>query len=96
MKVYYLVENKVQGDGNCQVGALFNFKDKFWCKKLASRILLPGIFCSSYVSLVYVFLQFSSLSDQLYHSPEHHKLVREQVIDQVGWRLTKCTSVYMY
>ncbi|KAJ6767807.1 OTU DOMAIN CONTAINING PROTEIN [Salix koriyanagi] len=44
LKVYYLVENKVQGDGNCQ---------------------------------------FSSLSDQLYHSPEHHKLVREQVIDQL-------------
>ncbi|XP_011041039.1 PREDICTED: uncharacterized protein LOC105137125 [Populus euphratica] len=27
--------------------------------------------------------QFRSLSDQLYRSPEHHKLVREQVIDQL-------------
>ncbi|KAF9674900.1 hypothetical protein SADUNF_Sadunf10G0175300 [Salix dunnii] len=44
LKVYDLVENKVQGDGNCQ---------------------------------------FRSLSDQLYRSPEHHKLVREQVIDQL-------------
>ncbi|KAG6763524.1 hypothetical protein POTOM_030947 [Populus tomentosa] len=44
LKVYYLVENKVQGDGNCQ---------------------------------------FRSLSDQLYDSPEHHKYVREQVIEQL-------------
>ncbi|KAJ6986857.1 ATPase ARSA1-like [Populus alba x Populus x berolinensis] len=44
LKLYDLVENKVQGDGNCQ---------------------------------------FRSLSDQLYDSPEHHKYVREQVIEQL-------------
>ncbi|KAJ0046763.1 hypothetical protein Pint_06010 [Pistacia integerrima] len=44
LQLYDLVENKVQGDGNCQ---------------------------------------FRSLSDQLYRSPEHHKFVREQVINQL-------------
>ncbi|XP_022841976.1 OTU domain-containing protein DDB_G0284757-like [Olea europaea var. sylvestris] len=27
--------------------------------------------------------QFSSLSDQVYHTPDHHKLVREQVVNQL-------------
>uniref|UniRef100_A0A2P2M1S2 ubiquitinyl hydrolase 1 n=1 Tax=Rhizophora mucronata TaxID=61149 RepID=A0A2P2M1S2_RHIMU len=44
LKVYDLVENKVQGDGNCQ---------------------------------------FRALSDQLYRSPDYHKHVREQVVDQL-------------
>ncbi|KAK3232489.1 hypothetical protein Dsin_004370 [Dipteronia sinensis] len=44
LQLYNLVENKVQGDGNCQ---------------------------------------FSALSDQLYGSPEHHNVVREQVIIQL-------------
>ncbi|KAK3232490.1 hypothetical protein Dsin_004371 [Dipteronia sinensis] len=44
LELYNLVENKVQGDGNCQ---------------------------------------FRALSDQLYGSPEHHKVVREQVIIQL-------------
>ncbi|XP_010552956.1 PREDICTED: OTU domain-containing protein 5-B-like isoform X2 [Tarenaya hassleriana] len=46
LKLYGLVENKVQGDGNCQ---------------------------------------FHSLSDQLYHSPDHHKSVREQVVHQLAY-----------
>nr|WBN92625.1 OTU domain-containing [Passiflora edulis] len=44
LKLYDLVEKKVQGDGNCQ---------------------------------------FRSLSDQLYSSPDHHKFVRQRVIDQL-------------
>lgn len=44
LQLYELVENKVQGDGNCQ---------------------------------------FRSLSDQLYRSPEHHKFVRQQVVNQL-------------
>ncbi|KAJ4845798.1 hypothetical protein Tsubulata_027803 [Turnera subulata] len=44
LKLYDLVENKVQGDGNCQ---------------------------------------FRSLSDQLYCSSDHHKYVRERVLDQL-------------
>ena len=96
LKVYYLVENKVPGDGNCQVGALFILKINGSAKKLASRILLPSVIFSSYVSLIHVFLQFRSLSDQLYDSPEHHKSVREQVIEQVGLCFNKCASMYLY
>ncbi|KAJ8759119.1 hypothetical protein K2173_004126 [Erythroxylum novogranatense] len=44
LKVYDLVENKVEGDGNCQ---------------------------------------FRALSDQLYRSPEYHKHVREQIVNQL-------------
>ncbi|KAG9134573.1 hypothetical protein Leryth_000905 [Lithospermum erythrorhizon] len=44
LKLYDLVERKVQGDGNCQ---------------------------------------FRALSDQFYRSPEHHKFVRKQVVDQL-------------
>ncbi|OMP01088.1 Ovarian tumor, otubain [Corchorus olitorius] len=44
LQLYGLVENKVQGDGNCQ---------------------------------------FRSLSDQLYRSQEHHKVVRELVVSQL-------------
>ncbi|XP_010543547.1 PREDICTED: uncharacterized protein LOC104816422 isoform X1 [Tarenaya hassleriana] len=46
LQLYGLVENKVQGDGNCQ---------------------------------------FRSLSDQLYRTPDHHKSVREQVVDQLAY-----------
>lgn len=28
--------------------------------------------------------QFRALSDQLYRTPEHHKVVRKQVVQQVG------------
>ncbi|CAI0442679.1 unnamed protein product, partial [Linum tenue] len=51
LKVYSLIENKVQGDGNCQ---------------------------------------FRALSDQLYRSTEHHKVVRQQVVDQ----LRSCPEMY--
>ncbi|KAJ8467863.1 hypothetical protein OPV22_030415 [Ensete ventricosum] len=44
LRLYDLVDLKVQGDGNCQ---------------------------------------FRALSDQLYRSPEHHKFVRQQVVDQL-------------
>ncbi|KAK7279628.1 hypothetical protein RJT34_24683 [Clitoria ternatea] len=44
LKLYELIECKVQGDGNCQ---------------------------------------FRSLSDQLYRSSDHHKFVREQVVQQL-------------
>ncbi|KAH0470247.1 hypothetical protein IEQ34_001805 [Dendrobium chrysotoxum] len=44
LKLYELVELKVQGDGNCQ---------------------------------------FRSLSDQFYRTTEHHKFVRQQVVDQL-------------
>ncbi|XP_048231857.1 OVARIAN TUMOR DOMAIN-containing deubiquitinating enzyme 9 isoform X2 [Ricinus communis] len=44
LKLYDLVESKVQGDGNCQ---------------------------------------FRALSDQLYRSAEHHKIIRERVISQL-------------
>ncbi|XP_021897925.1 uncharacterized protein LOC110814684 [Carica papaya] len=44
LQLYDLIENKVQGDGNCQ---------------------------------------FRSLSDQLYRSPEHHKFVRQQIVNQL-------------
>ncbi|XP_073012345.1 OVARIAN TUMOR DOMAIN-containing deubiquitinating enzyme 12-like [Typha latifolia] len=44
LRLYDLVELKVQGDGNCQ---------------------------------------FRALSDQFYRSPEHHKFVRQQVINQL-------------
>ncbi|KAF8396549.1 hypothetical protein HHK36_018173 [Tetracentron sinense] len=44
LQLYGLVELKVQGDGNCQFGAL---------------------------------------SDQFYRSPEHHKFVRQQVVNQL-------------
>ncbi|KAL3718964.1 hypothetical protein ACJRO7_003984 [Eucalyptus globulus] len=44
LRLYYLVENIVQGDGNCQ---------------------------------------FRALSDQLYRSPEHHKFVRRQIVQQL-------------
>ncbi|KAG9138954.1 hypothetical protein Leryth_007577 [Lithospermum erythrorhizon] len=44
LKLYDLIENKVQGDGNCQ---------------------------------------FRALSDQFYRSPEHHKFVRKQVVNQL-------------
>ncbi|XP_030550516.2 OVARIAN TUMOR DOMAIN-containing deubiquitinating enzyme 9 isoform X3 [Rhodamnia argentea] len=49
--LYDLVENKVQGDGNCQ---------------------------------------FRALSDQLYRSPEHHKFVRQQIVQQ----LKSCPQMY--
>ena len=32
-----------------------------------------------------LFPQFRSLSDQLYRTPEHHKFVRQQVVNQVGF-----------
>ncbi|KDP30467.1 hypothetical protein JCGZ_16146 [Jatropha curcas] len=51
LKVYDLIENKVQGDGNCQ---------------------------------------FRALSDQLYRSAEHHKVVRERVLFQ----LKSCPEKY--
>ncbi|KAF7848736.1 hypothetical protein BT93_L1611 [Corymbia citriodora subsp. variegata] len=51
LQVYDLVENKVQGDGNCQ---------------------------------------FRALSDQLYRSPEHHKFVRQQIVQQ----LKSCPEMY--
>lgn len=35
------------------------------------------------ILLVHIF-QFRALSDQLYRSPEHHAVVREQIIQQVG------------
>lgn len=44
LQLYGFVENKVQGDGNCQ---------------------------------------FRALSDQLYSTPEHHKLVRRKVVNQL-------------
>ncbi|XWS56411.1 hypothetical protein CRYUN_Cryun09bG0083200 [Craigia yunnanensis] len=44
LQLYGLVENMVQGDGNCQ---------------------------------------FRSLSDQLYHSQDHHRFVRQQVVSQL-------------
>ncbi|CAL9776380.1 unnamed protein product [Musa acuminata subsp. burmannicoides] len=44
LRLYDLVDLKVQGDGNCQ---------------------------------------FRALADQLYRSPEHHKFVRQQVVDQL-------------
>ncbi|KAK8947901.1 hypothetical protein KSP40_PGU015657 [Platanthera guangdongensis] len=44
LKLYELVEFKVQGDGNCQ---------------------------------------FRALSDQFYRTPEHHKFVRQQVLEQL-------------
>ncbi|KAF5742551.1 hypothetical protein HS088_TW09G00601 [Tripterygium wilfordii] len=44
LQLYDLVENKVQGDGNCQ---------------------------------------FRSLSDQLYRSSDHHRFVREQIVNQL-------------
>lgn len=44
LRVYDLVELKVQGDGNCQ---------------------------------------FRALSDQLYRTPEHHKFVRKQILNQL-------------
>lgn len=44
LRLYELVELKVQGDGNCQ---------------------------------------FRALSDQFYRTPEHHKFVREQVVNQL-------------
>ncbi|KAJ8439704.1 hypothetical protein Cgig2_009528 [Carnegiea gigantea] len=44
LRLYDLVERKVQGDGNCQ---------------------------------------FRALSDQFYRSPEHHKFVRQQVVNQL-------------
>ncbi|XP_022945410.1 OTU domain-containing protein DDB_G0284757-like isoform X1 [Cucurbita moschata] len=44
LQLYELIENKIQGDGNCQ---------------------------------------FRALSDQLYRSPEHHDVVREQIIAQL-------------
>ncbi|XP_074582850.1 OVARIAN TUMOR DOMAIN-containing deubiquitinating enzyme 12-like isoform X2 [Curcuma longa] len=44
LKLYDLIELKVQGDGNCQ---------------------------------------FRALSDQFYRTPEHHKFVREQVVNQL-------------
>lgn len=28
--------------------------------------------------------QFRAISDQLYRTPEHHKFVRQQVVDQVS------------
>jgi hypothetical protein len=41
------------------------------------------------ILLVHIF-QFRALSDQLYRSPEHHAVVREQIIQQVGciWMFT--------
>ncbi|XP_038680580.1 OVARIAN TUMOR DOMAIN-containing deubiquitinating enzyme 9-like isoform X1 [Tripterygium wilfordii] len=44
LQLYDLVENKIQGDGNCQ---------------------------------------FRSLSDQLYHSSDHHRFVREVIVNQL-------------
>uniref|UniRef100_A0A0A0KBF7 ubiquitinyl hydrolase 1 n=2 Tax=Cucumis sativus TaxID=3659 RepID=A0A0A0KBF7_CUCSA len=44
LQLYYLIELKVQGDGNCQ---------------------------------------FRALSDQIYRTSEHHKFVREQVVNQL-------------
>ncbi|KAL7153915.1 hypothetical protein ABFS83_04G199400 [Erythranthe nasuta] len=51
LKVYELVEFKVQGDGNCQ---------------------------------------FRALSDQFYRTPEHHKFVRQQIVNQ----LRSCPEIY--
>ncbi|KAL8247573.1 hypothetical protein R6Q59_008789 [Mikania micrantha] len=36
--------------------------------------------------------QFRSLSDQIYRSSEHHKLVREQVVHQFGVKIFVLTS----
>lgn len=35
------------------------------------------------ISLLFI-LQFRALSDQIYRTTEHHELVREQVVGQVG------------
>ncbi|XP_030473006.1 OVARIAN TUMOR DOMAIN-containing deubiquitinating enzyme 9 isoform X1 [Syzygium oleosum] len=51
LQIYDLVENKIQGDGNCQ---------------------------------------FRALSDQLYRSPEHHRFVRQQIVQQ----LKSCPEMY--
>lgn len=74
LQLYGLVENKIQGDGNCQVYFFFFL--------FLIIVIADGV--SRSVSLVYIFFsQFRSLSDQLYRSPEHHNFVREQVVNQV-------------
>lgn len=67
------------------------------------RLVLVRIFkfvtCNSveYLYLISEFLtigiltifQFRALSDQLYRSSEYHGLVRDQIIQQVGWHFSK-------
>ncbi|KAK1308712.1 hypothetical protein QJS10_CPA09g01783 [Acorus calamus] len=53
LRLYDLIECKVQGDGNCQ---------------------------------------FRALSDQFYRTTEHHKFVREQVVNQYGVKIFVITS----
>ncbi|RRT70778.1 hypothetical protein B296_00035479, partial [Ensete ventricosum] len=72
LRLYDLVDLKVQGDGNCQV----SFFDS---SEIGVTILIRLLMFPYLISF-----QFRALSDQLYRSPEHHKFVRQQVVDQVG------------
>ncbi|ESQ40333.1 hypothetical protein EUTSA_v10013878mg [Eutrema salsugineum] len=75
LQLYGLVENKIQGDGNCQVYFFFF---------LFLILVLQMKFLAVY-HWVHIFSQFRSLSDQLYRSPEHHNFVREQVVNQLAY-----------
>ncbi|KAL4288492.1 hypothetical protein AHAS_Ahas19G0291600 [Arachis hypogaea] len=53
-------------------------------KRLNQMIPIPVSLCCLKKCLIgFVFFQFCSLSDQLYRSPEYHKHVREQIVQQL-------------
>ena len=40
--------------------------------------------------------QFRALSEQIYQTSEHHKFVREQVLNQVGWHSSMTLSILVW
>ncbi|KAK9187131.1 hypothetical protein WN944_018522 [Citrus x changshan-huyou] len=75
LQLYDLVENKVQGDGNCQYILSSAILSSFGWWDEGEEEILANVNCLSYT--------FRSLSDQLYRSPEHHMFVRQQVVNQL-------------
>ncbi|RWW26686.1 hypothetical protein GW17_00008920 [Ensete ventricosum] len=83
LRLYDLVDLKVQGDGNCQHEILYFppiCRSSFVVYSEIGVTILIRLLMFPYL----ISFQFRALSDQLYRSPEHHKFVRQQVVDQVG------------
>lgn len=96
LQLHGFIEHKVQGDGNCQVRILSLFMLLLYILKhrhasplvLSTSLLSLEDFdcriCQLYFVSYALFFQFRALSDQLYQTPDHHKHVRHQVVNQVS------------
>ncbi|XP_042375837.1 OVARIAN TUMOR DOMAIN-containing deubiquitinating enzyme 9-like isoform X1 [Zingiber officinale] len=83
LKLYDLVELKVQGDGNCQVHPFKSEKSS--SKSYDTRPTKLFLYCElpQHIYHAWANINFRALSDQFYRTPEHHKFVRDQVVDQL-------------